>query len=197
MDQSSPYIITVVGPESSGKTTLASKLAGYFKAPLVPEYAREYLEGIGRPYDIDDLTQIAEAQLASQVRELSFVNQAKFHLRPNERAVKFSRSDIDLLGNFFNKSAISIEKESFGENPRPILVIDSGMLSLRMWSKLKYGIKIPAVEEALSQDVTSMYILCRPVYVWAADPLREAPLLLDRAWIYNHYLNEVMAIPSK
>ena len=34
--------IAVFGPESTGKTTLAEKLAAHFAAPLVPEYAREF-----------------------------------------------------------------------------------------------------------------------------------------------------------
>ena len=56
-------IISIVGPESSGKTTLAQALANRFHAPLVEEYARAYLSG--RPsYDETDLDTIARGQLA-------------------------------------------------------------------------------------------------------------------------------------
>jgi nicotinamide riboside kinase len=66
-----------------------------------------------------------------------------------------------------------------------------------MWARIKYGKKIPVVEEALKEDVTSLYLLCRPLIPWEPDPLRDAPLLLDRAWIYNHYLKELSAIQAR
>ena len=56
-------IISIVGPESCGKTTLALALAERFDAPWVEEYARAYLSG--RPgYDETDLEVIAKGQLA-------------------------------------------------------------------------------------------------------------------------------------
>ena len=36
--------ICLFGPESSGKSTLSRKLAQHYNAPLVPEYARAYLQ---------------------------------------------------------------------------------------------------------------------------------------------------------
>lgn len=59
-----PALIKIVltGPESSGKTTLAKALAEHYQVPLVPEYAREYLENIGLAYTQNDLLQIAKGQ---------------------------------------------------------------------------------------------------------------------------------------
>ena len=56
-------IISIVGPESSGKTTLAQALAHRFHAPWVEEYARAYLSG-RLAYDETDLDTIAKGQLA-------------------------------------------------------------------------------------------------------------------------------------
>ena len=36
--------IVLFGPESTGKTTLAERLAAHYKTNWVPEYAREYLQ---------------------------------------------------------------------------------------------------------------------------------------------------------
>lgn len=55
--------IAVTGPESSGKTTLASVLAETCNAPLIREYAREYLTGLNRPYTSEDVELIAREQL--------------------------------------------------------------------------------------------------------------------------------------
>lgn len=55
--------LAIVGPESSGKTSLAQALAAEWNEPFVEEYAREYLETIGRNYNQDDLLEIAKGQL--------------------------------------------------------------------------------------------------------------------------------------
>jgi NadR type nicotinamide-nucleotide adenylyltransferase len=55
--------IVVIGPESTGKSTLSKALATYFSCPWVPEYAREYLEELNRPYNYQDLLKIAKGQL--------------------------------------------------------------------------------------------------------------------------------------
>ena len=78
-----------------------------------------------------------------------------------------------------------------------MVIVDSGMMSLRMWARIKYGITIPVVEHALKEDMTSLYLLTRPVLEWEADPLREAPALLDRVWIYNHYLKELSSVRER
>ncbi len=55
--------IAVTGPESSGKTSLAERLAQEFRLAFVPEYAREYLIQRDGKYDQSDLVQIAEGQV--------------------------------------------------------------------------------------------------------------------------------------
>ncbi len=58
-----PKRIAIVGPESTGKSTLAAALAAYFQEPWVPEVAREYLEKLDRPYAYEDLHQIGRQQM--------------------------------------------------------------------------------------------------------------------------------------
>lgn len=58
-----PKRILILGPESTGKSTLAAALAAYFQEPWVPEVAREYLEKLDRPYAYDDLLQIGKQQM--------------------------------------------------------------------------------------------------------------------------------------
>jgi len=58
--------IAVTGPESTGKSWLAEKLASHYKTEWVPEYAREYLEKLGRPYDYTDILVIAGGQLEAE-----------------------------------------------------------------------------------------------------------------------------------
>lgn len=58
--------IVVIGPESTGKSTLSAVLAKELNTVWVPEYARAYLELLGRPYEQQDLLHIAKGQLQSE-----------------------------------------------------------------------------------------------------------------------------------
>jgi NadR type nicotinamide-nucleotide adenylyltransferase len=56
--------IVVIGPESTGKSTLCKNLASHYNSLWVPEYAREYLEKSGTEYSYDNLLDIAKGQIA-------------------------------------------------------------------------------------------------------------------------------------
>jgi len=58
--------VAIVGPESSGKSHLARQLAAHFRCDWVPEFAREYLEKLGKPYTLDDVETIARGQIESE-----------------------------------------------------------------------------------------------------------------------------------
>jgi NadR type nicotinamide-nucleotide adenylyltransferase len=60
--------IVVTGPESTGKSTLCEQLAANYNTQWVPEFAREYLMNLERPYTYDDLLIIARGQLAQEDR---------------------------------------------------------------------------------------------------------------------------------
>jgi NadR type nicotinamide-nucleotide adenylyltransferase len=55
--------VVVIGPESTGKSSLCAKLAEHFNSIWCPEYAREYLTTNGKEYGYDDLLKIAKEQL--------------------------------------------------------------------------------------------------------------------------------------
>lgn len=54
--------IVIIGPESTGKSTLCELLAAHFNTEWVREYAREYLLKNGTDYSVEDLFSIAEGQ---------------------------------------------------------------------------------------------------------------------------------------
>jgi NadR type nicotinamide-nucleotide adenylyltransferase len=56
--------IVVIGPESTGKSTLCEQLAKHYDTLWCPEYAREYLLKNGMDYTYDDLLTIARGQIA-------------------------------------------------------------------------------------------------------------------------------------
>jgi len=58
-----PKIVVVTGAESTGKSTLAESLSSYFNAPVIPEFAREYVEKLDRRYNYHDVEVIAQKQV--------------------------------------------------------------------------------------------------------------------------------------
>lgn len=58
--------ISLTGPESAGKSSLAAQLAAHYGTAWVPEYARAYLEAHGPAYALPDLEAIAHGQLAAE-----------------------------------------------------------------------------------------------------------------------------------
>lgn len=80
------YKIAIIGPESTGKTELAKKLAFHYEAIWVPEYARNYMEQLTRPYTYDDVCVIARKQISEE----------KFFENENQDT-KFVFFDTDLI----------------------------------------------------------------------------------------------------
>lgn len=58
--------VVVIGPESTGKSTLSEALAKELNTVWVPEYARSYLEERNNIYTEADLIQIAKGQIESE-----------------------------------------------------------------------------------------------------------------------------------
>ena len=56
------FKIAITGPESTGKSTLAEKLAKHFNTDYIPEYSRTYLENFEGQYTENDVVEIAKAQ---------------------------------------------------------------------------------------------------------------------------------------
>jgi len=58
--------IVILGPESTGKSTLCNQLAQHFNTQWCPEYAREYLIHHGKKYSYEDLLTIAKGQIETE-----------------------------------------------------------------------------------------------------------------------------------
>jgi NadR type nicotinamide-nucleotide adenylyltransferase len=58
--------VVIIGPESTGKSTLCEQLAEHYETIWCPEFAREYLLSNGTNYEFDDLLTIAKGQLTQE-----------------------------------------------------------------------------------------------------------------------------------
>lgn len=55
--------ILITGPESTGKSELATALSVHYGGLMVPEYARDYISTLGRAYVFEDVEHIALKQV--------------------------------------------------------------------------------------------------------------------------------------
>ena len=69
--------IVIIGPESTGKSTLTQQLAEHYNTSWCPEFAREYLLENGTDYSFSDLLNIARGQV---LLEDTLLAQAKNNL---------------------------------------------------------------------------------------------------------------------
>jgi NadR type nicotinamide-nucleotide adenylyltransferase len=95
--------VVLIGSESTGKTTLARRLADHFGVEWVPEFVREYAEQKGGPLEFNDHGPIARGQMALE---------DEYRDRSVHRAAPLLVQDTDLLS-----TAVYCE-HYYGECPR-------------------------------------------------------------------------------
>ena len=105
--------VAITGPESTGKSTLASALASHYHTIWVPEFARDYLNNLGRPYSFEDVEKIAFGQINTEDKltatannilfcdtELSVIKvwmQYKYHFVPDWINAEIAKRHYDLF----------------------------------------------------------------------------------------------------
>ena len=70
--------IALIGPESTGKTTLCELLAAHFNTVWVPEMARDYIAGLDRKYTLEDIEHCTREQLTAEEAMLKKANRFLF-----------------------------------------------------------------------------------------------------------------------
>jgi NadR type nicotinamide-nucleotide adenylyltransferase len=80
--------VVLIGSESTGKTTLAARLAEHLDVLSVPEFVRQYAENKGTPLDFSDHGPIARGQIALE---------DSYRIRAAERGDPLLIQDTDLL----------------------------------------------------------------------------------------------------
>jgi NadR type nicotinamide-nucleotide adenylyltransferase len=72
--------IVIIGPESTGKSSLCKQLAAHYNTIWVEEYAREYLLKNGTDYSFENLLDIAKGQIRNEesgIRKLESANKSE------------------------------------------------------------------------------------------------------------------------
>jgi NadR type nicotinamide-nucleotide adenylyltransferase len=149
--------IVIIGPESTGKTTLCAKLADYYKTNWVSEYAREYLLANGTDYTFENLLDVAKGQIKGE----ELVTQRQLLDLQNATA-----------GN---------------EKHQNLVFIDTDMYVMKVWCEFVFDKCHHWILNKIVERKYDLYLLCNVDLPWVKDELREYPDLISRKKLYHHY----------
>lgn len=158
-----PRKVVVIGPESTGKSTLCQQLATHYNTIWCPEYAREYLLKYGMNYSYDDLLTIAKGQLELE-----------------ERTIQLAISNW--------QSAKPHSPLTTRHSP---VFIDTNMYVMKVWCDFVFGKCHQYILDEIEKrkDEYDLYLLCNIDLPWVKDELREYPDVERRQELYNIYKN--------
>lgn len=160
--------IVVIGPESTGKSTLCAQLAAHYQTLWVPEYAREYLEKNGTDYSYNDLLTIAKGQIKLE-EEIS--------------------SQLSAVSN--QQSAVSNQQSAQNivhhTSHIPYLFIDTDMYVMKVWCEFVFNQCHNWILNQIASRRYDAYFFCDIDLPWIEDKLREYPDIKMREKLYHFY----------
>jgi NadR type nicotinamide-nucleotide adenylyltransferase len=162
--------IVILGPESTGKSTLCEQLAQHYRTSWCPEFAREYLLTNGKEYTFDDLSVIARGQMAL---EAEYTQQLEHQWK--ELTV------TDQPNRWVN--AATMQSQPYP----PVLFIDTDMYVMKVWCEYVFGKCHSFILDEIATRSYDLYLLCKPDLPWVQDELREYPDEQPRQELYHIY----------
>ena len=156
--------IIIIGPESTGKSTLCEQLAQHYNTMWCPEFAREYLLTHGTDYTFDDLLHIAKGQLAL---EEEYVQMLTVHSPELIESQQRSTANDQRSTNF--------------------LFIDTDMYVMKVWCEFVFNKCHNWILKQITERKYDLYFLCNTDIPWVKDELREYPDLEKRQKLYHIY----------
>lgn len=149
--------IVIVGPESTGKSTLCKKLAAHYNTIWVREYAREYLLQHGTDYTFENLLDVAKGQLALE-----------------EKGIEELESNL-------------VSNPPLGDGGSFPLFIDTDQYVMKTWCEFVFGQCHNWILNQIVERKYDLYLLGNIDAPWVKDELREYPDLKTRERLYHHY----------
>jgi len=84
-----------------------------------------------------------------------------------------------------------LEQKAILEDP-DILLCDTDLLTIKIWSEYKYGSCDPFIHNNLIKNLPDLYLLTSPDFPWKPDPQRENPDDREELFsIYKQYIIEI------
>jgi len=137
--------IALIGPESSGKTTLCMQLAAHYNTVWVPEYARTFMENLNRVYTYQDVIHCAFGQMKA------------------EDALA-EKACLPGKGNPAN-----------GRQANRFLFCDTELINYKIWFEDKFKKTPGWMESEITKRKYALYLLTTPDLPWVHEAVRENP----------------------
>ncbi len=166
-----PKKVVIIGPESTGKSTLCELLAQHYQMQWCPEFAREFLLTHGKDYDFDDLLTIAKGQLAM---EDEYTEKIKS---------EWSKVDDKHWINKYSTTSVAYA---------PLLFLDTDMYVMKVWCEYVCGRCHQFILDKIVERKYDLYLLCDIDLPWVKDELREYPDEKPRQELYKIYKDLLM-----
>jgi NadR type nicotinamide-nucleotide adenylyltransferase len=161
--------IVILGPESTGKSTLCEQLAAHYNTVWVREYAREYLEKNGTDYTFENLYEIAMGQLEGE---------------------QLAVDSWQLAREMTNDERRMTNEVPTTNNQQPIF-IDTDLYVMKVWSEFVFDKCDNRILTQITKRKYDLYLLCNTDLPWVADNLREYPDLESREKLFHHYKEQM------
>lgn len=112
---------------------------------------------------------------------------------------EYARTYLQKLSRDYEKSDLLeiakgqlFREERIGAGNPALLLCDTDLLTLKIWSEVKYGEADPWILEQVNQREYSHYFLCGVDIPWEYDPQREHPE--QREELYRIYRAELLRL---
>ncbi|HEX8332780.1 MAG TPA: ATP-binding protein [Segetibacter sp.] len=168
--------IAVIGPESTGKSTLCEQLANHYNTLWCPEYAREYLLRNGASYIYEDLLEIAKGQMRLEDEYMGKVS----------GGIEVRSQEIGDRNNQVPDSSETGNRKLETGNFKPFF-IDTNMYVMKVWCEFVYEKCHQYILDEIVERKYDLYLLCNIDLPWTKDDLREYPDYESRAKLYHIY----------
>ena len=155
--------IVVIGPESTGKSTLCALLAQHFSTIWCPEFARKFLLQHGTDYTFETLETIGNGQLALEDRFMYDVRCTMLDVKKNISNIVHRTSHISHL------------------------FIDTDMYVMKVWCEYVFGRCHQFILDEIVSRKYDLYLLCNTDLPWIKDELREYPDEKIRLELFHIY----------
>ncbi len=157
--------IAILGTESSGKTTLATGIADYFKVNFIEEFAREYLEDFYQK------------------------NQQE-----NNQKQPYSLQDVENIAKQQYQNIQNYQQNSIQQNKKhqKLLIADTELIVTKIWSENSFKTVPKWILEHIEKQNFDLYLLTNyDDIAWEYDSLREHQDPNDRKMLFECYKNEL------
>ena len=167
--------ISIIGPESTGKSVLAEALAAHYRGAWIPEYAREYVTLHPSEPTYEDVCHILD--------------------RDRSDLLHPALSSSLLFPNAPSSSLLSPEGSMEAQEP-VIVFFAAGLIIDKVWLDVVFGRRPDWLTDASGAIVealrTDYYLLLEPDIAWVDDPARSNGSDEARKHLFELYRREIL-----